>query len=362
MLLLSASYNGRRSDFADAATMGTQTSSIFQKFGNFPIHCQGSEDFQSCFDGLEVRQADQWVFWLGNSQLHAVNQLQPDQENAPPILFRRLRLRNVDMFAFSQGNANLQEHYLAFESARKHAGLRVLILPLVFDDLREDGIRDDLWAFADDARTANALQTTRTGRRVLELRHRAKQGSSLPQTELSRTPQEVTEAYLEQTLSGWFSLWAARPEIRGDIFTGLYKLRNTVFGITPSTKRRVIRGRYVDNMAALDDLLQVAAQSGISVLAYVAPVGRDRGEVPYEESEYRQFKDEVASLAEKHGATLVNLENLVPDELWGRKDGTSLGAEAEMDFMHFTAPGHVLLAEEIDRQLVQMSSREGSER
>jgi hypothetical protein len=360
--VLSGVYIGVRTDFSDAAAMGATTSTVFQKVGSFPIHCQGSEDFQSCVHGLEARRANQWVLWLGNSQLHAVNQLQPEQENAPPMLFRRLRLRNMDMFAFSQGNANLQEHYLAFESARKYIGLRILILPLVFDDLREDGIRDDLLPFADDARTASALQTTRTGRRILELRSRAQRGSSLPQTELSRTPQEVIEAYLEQTLSDWFSLWAVRPEIRGDIFIGLYKLRNTVFGITPSTKRGLIRGRYAGNMRALDDLLQTATKSGISVLAYIAPVGRFRGEAPYEESEYRQFKDEVALLAGKYGVIFVNLENLVPDEFWGRKDGTSVSAKAEMDFMHFTAPGHALLTEAIDRQLLQLSRPEGSAR
>ncbi len=199
--VLSGVYIGAKTDFSDAAAMGATTSTVLQKVGSFPIHCQGSEDFQSCVHGLEERRPNQWALWLGNSQLHAVNQLQPEQENAPPMLFRRLRLRNMDMFAFSQGNANLQEHYLAFESARKYIGLRILILPLAFDDLREDGIRDDLLPFADNARTASALQTIRTGRRTLELRSRAQRGSSLPQTELSRTPQAVIEGYLEQTLS-----------------------------------------------------------------------------------------------------------------------------------------------------------------
>ena len=82
------------------------------------------------------------------------------------------------------------------------------------------------------------------------------------------------------------------------------------------------------------------------MLIYIVPLRSDV-EVPYVASEYLQFKADVYSLAKKHHAAFFNLENLVPAELWGTKDSTTGGVSQELDFMHFQAGGHKLLADQL---------------
>ncbi len=351
--VLAWGYVGKHTDFGDARTLGTQTSSIFAKVDGYPIHCECGPGVEDCLAGLRSRQAHQSVMWLGNSQLHAVNQLRSGEENAPAMLFRKLALRGYDLVTFSQGNANFQEHYVLFEHLRQKMPIKALILPLVFDDLREDGLRDEVaQSVRNDESTRQRLARTAIGVRLVErYRTDAPKETTGAAPDRAKTPQEYVENTLERQLSDSSRLWATRAEVRGDIFLGLYKLRNTVFGIKPTTKRKMIRSRYADNMAALESILKAAADTGISVLAYIAPVGTDNGERPYDDAEYRTFKAEVEALAARYGAVFANLEDLVPAEQWGRKDSTAVGGGAEMDFMHFTADGHVKLAATIDSLL-----------
>lgn len=351
--VLAWAYVGKHTDFGDARTLGTQTSSIFAKVGGYPIHCECGPGVEDCLAGLRSRRAHQSVMWLGNSQLHAVNQLRLGEENAPAMLFRKLAPLGYDLVTFSQGNASFQEHYVLFEHLRQKMPIKVLILPLVFDDLREDGLRDEVaQAVRNDASTRQQLALTAIGARLVErYRTDAPKEATGAAPDRAKTLQLYVEDNLERKLSDSSRLWAARAEVRGDIFLGLYKLRNTVFGIKPTTKRKIVRGRYADNMAALESILKAAADNGISVLAYIAPVGIDNGERPYDDVEYRRFKAEAGALTVRYGAVFSNLEDLVPAELWGRKDSTVVGAGAEMDFMHFTAGGHSKLAATIDSLL-----------
>jgi len=69
--------------------------------------------------------------------------------------------------------------------------------------------------------------------------------------------------------------------------------------------------------------------------------------------EYDSFKNEVQILTKEQHAQFVNFEDLVPTDLWGSKDGTTLGEKTELDFMHFQAGGHSLLANEVVKHLIE---------
>lgn len=346
LIILSAKYDGKKTDFGDAAAMGAATTSLFAARGAFPIHCQ-SDEVNLCVKGVLARGLQRKALWLGNSQLHAVNQLQAGERNAPDLLAERLAGRSIDLVTVSIGNANMQEHLALFHYLLDRIQPDMLILPVVFDDTREDGLRDDVADLAQDERIAQRLKESDIGRKLLE-----KTPSPAPLPAGESTPQDRSEAWLNTWLDEHVPLWRARPEMRGDLFISLYKLRNTVFGITPSSKRKIIPGRYANNMAAFEKILQTAANSGVRVLVYVAPIGSDRGERPYVETEYQRFKDEIAVLARRYGADLENFENLIPDPLWGLKDSTTADHSAELDFMHFTAAGHRVLAGQIEQRLV----------
>ena len=138
---------------------------------------RGGGDAESCLAGQRSRGATQAALWLGNSQIHEVNQWKPGETTASPLLFDSLRQHGLDLLTFSFGNASLQEHYVMFEHLRQRMPLKVLILPVVFDDMREEGLRHDVAEFTKDPATAKALSETVIGRRlVASAQSRAKAG------------------------------------------------------------------------------------------------------------------------------------------------------------------------------------------
>lgn len=341
LALIITFFGGAKGNYEDAAALGAQTTSVFAKVGRHPIHCQDGRDAAACIKGARDRKATSSVLWLGNSQLHAVNQFHQGEITATPLLFDSLVPRGLDLVTFSQPNASLQEHYVLFEYLRRQLPVRVLILPVVFDDFREEGLRDEVAALARDDPTAVGLSETEIGSRlVTDARSAPKDQETAG---IAQTMQEQAERWLNGWLEAHSSLWQTRPAIRGEIFISLYKLRNTLFGIKATSKRKMIPGRYLANRSALAAILGAAEQNGIRVVLYVAPL-RGGVETPYDTTEYSRFKAEVETLAKQHHATYSNLEALVPNELWGEKEATGLGEEAELDFMHFKAGGHQMLA------------------
>lgn len=349
--LLVTLFGGGKTNFEDAATLGAQTTSVFAKAGKHLIHCIDSRDAADCIEGARVRSAEKSVLWLGNSQVHAVNQWRQGETNATPLLFESLGRRGLDVVAFSQPNANLQEHYVLFEYLRRRLPLRALILPVVFDDLREEGLRTEVATLARDEPTALNLSVTETGRRLVAIARTTAQEQET--AGIAHTMQERVEWALNGWLESHSPLWGARPTIRGEIFVGLYRLRNTLFGVKATSKRKMIPGQYRSNWTALEATLAEARRSGIGVVLYVAPL-RDDAVIPYDANEYSRFKADLKKLAEQYGAVYSNLEALVPAKLWGAKDSTSLSEEAELDFMHFQAGGHKLLAAKLEHLVLDV--------
>ncbi len=343
---LTLGFVGKKTNFEDAATFGAKTSSVEAQVDGFPIHCHDSRDAASCLEGSKKRGAQSTVLWLGNSQVHAVNEWQPGQTNAAPMLFDLLKARQLDLMTFSQPNANLQEHLVLFENLRRKLQVKVLLLPVVFDDMREDGLRKTVADFLEDADTKNAIAATEVGNKILQANQTAPASERADTAGLAHTIQERVELALNRWLELRSELWAIRPEIRGQIMTNLHLLRNTALGITPSSKRKVIKSRYQANAAALETILRSASENNIKVAMYVVPLRNDV-EVPYVRSEYEHYKIEMDALAKKHNASFTNLENIVPASMWGAKDAASLGGGQELDFMHFKEAGHKLLSAEL---------------
>lgn len=339
-------FSARDQRFEDFA-LGEATTSVYASVDGAPIHCQSVEDAAGCLSGHALRGARPVALWLGNSQVHAVNQLKPGEENAPPILFRRLAGRGLELITFSQPNANLQEHLVLFTYLAARLPVRQLVLSVVFDDLREVGIRAAIAPALQDPEVIARLERHEIGGKIIARSGKLAAGDLAA---LDQTVQEVSEKALTRWLEEHSTLWALRPQARGALFSNLYLLRNTLFGITAQSQRKMIPGRMAMNLAAGRALLADARERGISVLVYVVPL---RGDVaaPYVETEYAHFKREIEALARSEGAAFANLESLVPAPLWGEKSSTNLEAGAELDFMHFQAGGHALLAEKLGELL-----------
>jgi len=338
-LVLESAFGDAQQNFEELA-LGAETRSLYAQVDGRPIHCRDMTDVAACLEGHAQRGGGPAVVWLGNSQLHAVNQLQPGQENAAPLLFRRLGERGLDLLAFSQPNANLQEHLVLFAYLQPRLPMRALILPLVFDDLREIGVRASLTGAFEDPRVHALLERHAVGRSILA--RQGQQGAG-DMAALYQTVQEHSELALNDWLEEHSALWALRPQARGALFSNLYILRNSLLGITAQSKRSMIPGRMQLNLDAARAILVEAKRAGIPVLAYVVPLRNDVA-TPYIEGEYARFKQQMEELVTGEGGHFANLEQLVPAELWGQKRSTNLEEGQELDFMHFQAGGHALLA------------------
>ena len=108
----------------------------------------------------------------------------------------------------------------------------------------------------------------------------------------------------------------------------------------------MIPGRRDSNLAALRALLEEARAHEVRPLLYIAPL-RDDVKPPYVMSEYSGFKRDVAAIAGDYDVAFHDLQKLVPARFWGKQVATRLGDSAEIDFMHFQAAGHSLLAERL---------------
>jgi len=354
-------------DFEAAAAAGADTRDYYATRDGTSVHCRDARDAHRCLDGLIERGGKPAVLWLGNSQLHAVNQLVPGERGAASVLQASLADDERDLIVFSQPNANLQEHYVLFEALAEAltvtrsgvvpdstpgatAGEQVkplpfetLLLPLVFDDLRESGLRDGIVELLAEPVTARALERTAIGRTLLE--RYAALATPVADNPSGRW-QRDSEAWLESRLSASGDLWARRGEYRSRFLFGLYAARNRALGITASSTRRLIPVRYAENMAALAALVASASRRGLDVRVYIAPI-RDDVPLPYDEAEYAAFIADARALAEQNDAKFADLGSLVDARHWGLTGLRGLDGKtsAEIDFMHFRASGHAVLAD-----------------
>jgi hypothetical protein len=287
------------------------------------------------------------VMWLGNSQLHTINQFRQGDHLAPYWLGKSANNPNCFWpYGLSLPNANFQE-YLALTSYVVNATtLESAVISLVFDDLREDGLREDFSTLMVEPMRAN-LAETQIGREILarfEINQARTLGGEKENQGLEGFVQKRFEDSFTDTLGRIVPLWAERPNLRAHIVTDLYYLRNFVLQIDSTSVRKQIPARLVRNMAALEATLKLLSARGVSIILYIAPIRQDVS-MPYEQNEYSQWKDSLSVLSARYDAQLLNLEAIVPGNKWGTYHSE------DIDFMHFQGDGHRLLAQALEPAL-----------
>jgi hypothetical protein len=357
LFLIYITYKGDRTNFNNAA-LDTLTAHYYGEFEGRKIHCGAADHPDLCVENSYPFEQNKIVLWFGNSQLHAINQFTSGQRNAPHYLFQQQIKKGRYVVTYSYPNANLQEYYVLLEYLKTRMAISTLIIPIVFDDFRESGVRPALSSLIKDSNLALSLSETKPGQLIIQQYNQTSNsqdvtGSNKKQKSFGNDKlsiQETSENYLNNWLKDHSELWALRPQVRGDLFLRAYQLRNTVFGITPQSKRRIIKGRYNLNMDALKAILTSCRNSGIKVLVYIVPIRNDV-DIPYDHGEYTIFKRELKKTTKLYNVQLENLENLVPNRYWGKTHGTGINQAAEVDFMHFQESGHVLLADSLKNML-----------
>ena len=311
---------------------------------------QKPEEIQSIL--AETSNDKPVIMFFGNSQTHSINQRNSGDQNYPEIL--QARHPDVSIRCHSLPNANLQEFLVLLDWWSGKMDIDQLFIPVFMDDLREDGLRRDFipMVIEDDFRVSVANQTL-ASKLNTELMSFSKPSESavIGAGSTAATPQDVTEEVLNDWLGEKSELWRSRSNARGDFFMRLYQLRNTLFGIDASTKRKMIPARYSWNMEALRGIIEFANDMHISLNVYIPPIRSDV-EIPYDLIEYEEFKREVKAMTESPHVNFLDLTEIVPGEFWGLKASTNSNGEPELDFMHFQASGHEILADALEPLLI----------
>lgn len=329
---------------AEDFALGSENTHVFEQWNGDSFTASTVDDICSLVrrEATNQEKTDKkYILWLGNSQLHTINQFKSGDHLAPYWL--RADVARPDNFVplgLSLPNANLQEHFIISEFVKSHLPLRALILEVVFDDLREDDLRDEFSAML-TPETRGKIATLPIGEEILSrTKATEKSGNSKENIGLQGFVQKNFEDILTQRLGSVWPLWEERQNLRVSFLIDLYFARNYVFGIKPTSVRRMIPSRYERNMKALEAMLADFQHEKIPVVIYIAPIRQDQ-HLPYDANEYESWKKKVAVLAQTYSASFLNLEALVPPSLWGtyHKD--------DIDFMHFQGEGHKLVAKAI---------------
>lgn len=328
------------------------------------VHCSYMPDISECIKSYDKQPIKEIILWLGNSQLDAINQYNQGDQTASINLHVQLKKHKKYLLTISQPNANLQEHYTLISYFLDSLKIDLLILPIVFDDMRENGIRYDLLDVFKSENTIKNLSKSQIGSSIIDEytsdnikntdeKYLINKSNSNHKIELSKdlsftdkSIQEKVEKYLNDQLNTYWFVWTQRADIRGLLFTKLYQFRNWVFNINASSTRKVIPAYYDKNLKSYEAIIDLAIKKNIKVLPYIVPIRHDV-KIPYDKEEYNKFKNDIFNISKKNNINLINLEKLIPGKYWGTKNSTNLIDKQELDFMHFQSEGHTLLSNKL---------------
>jgi hypothetical protein len=279
-----------------------------------------------------------YLLWLGNSQLHFINQFRKGEHIAPYWLRQALDCPETTIpLGVSLSGANLQEHYVLANYIEQRLPISAVVIGLSFNDLREDGLRADFSGLLQE-RDFAVLESSEAGAAILGRAQTVWRGRDLADEKsgLKGFVQLHLEDALDEALTEHWSLWQNRKYLRSRLYIDFYGARNALLGMKETTVRRIIPQRYERNMAAFEALLREASSKQIPMIAYFEPL-RPGIVSPYEPGEYAAWKRQVESMTAASGAVLLDLESLVPAVDWELPSG-------QIDITHFDGRAHVLLA------------------
>jgi hypothetical protein len=345
-ILLIQLFFTKKTNFENAA-LGRYTKSYFASIGKYPIQTLGFRQKDSLLNGIKKRNHNYKILFLGNSQTHSINQYKKGDYTFIKTLADSLNKNSIDVVSSSVPNATLMDFYLLYKGWQQWYDVDLIFIPAFLDDTREDGVQD---VFYDGLNPLTDMDNNKT---AAEIKKQLSKIETIPDKDLgalNQTYQEKVERYLNDLLANNFKLWELRPNIRGQLFNNLYKLRNTVFRIDATTKRKVIKISYNKNIAALKQLLLDNKKNQVRICIYIPPLRKDHP-IPYLQKEYTDFKKEIELICNQNNANFLNLEDAVPDKYWGYKGTRTLNGLIDIDFMHFQTKGHILFAYELLKEI-----------
>ena len=323
--------------------LGKDTNTVFaNRVSDNKIHCTTPSDLE-CLIGYNKKFLTMdLAIWIGNSQLHAINQAANSDVVAPELLHRELKNFNKYLITYSLPNVSLLEKYILINNLVTNTKIDTLIIPVVYDDTRENIVRDDVIKLIDH-KTELKIKFSKSGNKILN-----KITESANKDFNTTSLNNLSENFIENLLKQNLSIWEDRADLRSKLFNFFYRSRNLIFNINSSSIRKKIPSKYKDNLQALEDIIKISKSENIDLIIYVAPIRNDIP-IPYDINDYKLFKEQVKKISILNEIKFYNLEGIVPNDHWGDGSKTNFSAAKEYDFMHFKGKGHIILSNELSK-------------
>ena len=304
-------------------------------FDNTSDICIGNSDNISCQKFLleEFTKKQNSILFLGNSQTGAINNFKEGDQTFITYLNQLLKLQKKDIEVKSiwLPNATIQEFEVIYEGLKQcKLNPKFLFIPVFLDDTRSESIRNELKNYSDflcgDISSLEKIQNSTSGN-------------------LSKLNNKI-----RNEIKFLYKLKSLNEKFRTDI----YKFRNLIFNIKPSTIRPIKIGAYTKNLKALENIINDRYNRNLKTIIYIPPLlfSNEKDKIPYKSNDYKIFKETIKKKCQLGECNYFNLENSVPNELWGFKRSTKFNKrDFELDFMHFTGKGHKILSKKFERIL-----------
>ncbi|MDH5542734.1 MAG: hypothetical protein OEY64_07195 [Nitrospinota bacterium] len=312
---------------------------------------------------------------LGASQLHAINALQESDLLAVEVANSRA-FENSDSlvyFQLSKPNANFHDvlgMYLAF-TLENNEHPDYLVLPFVYDDLRETGMQNDVIKhLPNNIQEILPFESEGTNQ-IISLANLENNAVSIGTDDpvkditMSNSPQDAVEKYIIRSLEGFSKSYEKRGNLQSWIeFQMKYYFRKTKIGIKriylASTNKHYMPIEHIQdkishwNIKAFISLLKITNFNGVKVFVYRQPHRPDKPEYfMHNRKEYDRYFAYISELCIENCQVIGDFELLVPSEYYG------LNIDGFPDPFHFQGIGHKLLGEKIHTSLkaqIQLSS------
>ncbi len=343
----------------DNVGLGLNTTTVINYSESSALNAIPDENLSNTFDEVVeyvVKDSSNYqVIWIGASQLHAINDYHPGEKLAYHVANYENMQDGVLHTQFTTSNAGLHDILGMFlYILRKGAVPDLIVIPLVYDDLRERAIQQRI---IKDIKEEDLLKlsknTSEHFRQALSNTNRTNYGVSSSDVIIDETPQKELEDWIIKSFGTIYPRFKKRKAVVSrliaDYFIYSEKVYSAVYG-SVSASGGIRYPRISDslkkwNLCALNDIVRIADEYNIRCLFYRQPIRPTSSSFYHELPEYDHFYFEQVEKFKRDSNKVyfADLHGLVPVNLWGV---TNIN---EPDVFHFKKEGHQLLGEKISK-------------
>ncbi len=293
-------------------------------------NCRIKQKDNSCLNFvIKDLNKNKSILFLGNSQSGSINNFIEGESdfitnlnkksffNSKKFTLNSLWMPNASLVEFSEIIKGLSKCKIEPE---------IIVIPAFLDDTREQTIRNQINNF--ENLVCNHKDINKKEKKVIK----------------------SNVKILNNSIKKNIPLFSHIQSINTQFRTDLYKLRNLVFRIKPTSVRPIKKASYFQNIKALEEIFQLRNKNNLSTYVYIPPLlfADKPNKIPYSGIEYKNFKYLIEKICIKYNCKFFNLENTLPYKYWGTKTSTTFfNKKDEIDFMHFNGEGHKIFSEKI---------------